>query len=85
MSAIWSEIKRMITKLHDREAGVRFCNHAFDFRPKLHNTKFNYNFIISIMVVSQEIMVVTKECDLAINRTIFMEQIKLQETPLISK
>jgi hypothetical protein len=45
-SAIWSEIKRVITKSHDREAGVRFCNHKFDFRSKLHDTKFNFHFII---------------------------------------
>ena len=95
-SAIWTEIKRVITKSHDREAGVRFvitrfvitpafynnyyksyinyyksyicnnsrfcaicnysrfavvrfCNHAFDFSPKLHDTKFNFHFIIFIL------------------------------------
>ena len=32
--AIWSEIKRVITKSRDREAGVRaICNHKYDFRP----------------------------------------------------
>jgi hypothetical protein len=35
----------VITKSHDREAGVRYiCNHKFDFSPKLHDTKFNFHF-----------------------------------------
>ena len=38
-SAIWSEIKRVIT----------ICNHKFDFRPKLHDTKCNFHFTTFIM------------------------------------
>ena len=37
-SAIWCEIKRVITKLH-----------KFDFTPKLHDTKCNFHFIIFIL------------------------------------
>ena len=40
-SAIWSEIKRVITK--------SICNHKFDFRPKLHDTKCNFHFITFIL------------------------------------
>ena len=39
-SAIWSEIIRVIS---------RIWNHKYDFRPKLHDTKFNYHFITSIL------------------------------------
>ena len=38
-SAIWSEIKRVITS-----------NHKFDFRPKLHDTKCNFHFIVFILI-----------------------------------
>ena len=41
-SAIWSEIKRVIYK-------IVICNHKFDFRPKLHDTKCNYHFITFIL------------------------------------
>ena len=44
-SAIWSEIKRVITKSH----GSAICNHKFDFRPKLHDTKCNFHFITFIL------------------------------------
>ena len=37
LSAIWSEIKPMITKA--------ICNYKFDFRPKLHDTSCNFHFI----------------------------------------
>ena len=36
-SAIWTEIICLI------------WNHKYDFRPKLHNMKFNYHFITSIL------------------------------------
>ena len=36
-SAIWAEIIRVI------------WNHKYDFRPKLHDTRFNYHFITSIL------------------------------------
>ena len=32
-SPIWSVIIRVITKLDDREAGVQFVNHEYDYRP----------------------------------------------------
>ena len=31
-SAIWAEIIRVI------------CNHKYDFRPKLHDTRFSYSY-----------------------------------------
>ena len=51
LSGVQFGLKRVITKSHDREAGVRFvnCNHKFDFSPKLHDTKFNFHFIIFIL------------------------------------
>ena len=48
-SAIWFEITRVITKLHDRVAGDQFVNHECDFKPKLPDTKFYYQLIISIL------------------------------------
>ena len=43
-------IKRVITKSHDREPGVRFViTCKFDFRPKLHDTKCNFHFITFIL------------------------------------
>ena len=48
-SAIWFEITRVITKLHDRVAGDQFVNHECDFKPKIHDTKFYYQLIISIL------------------------------------
>ena len=41
-SAIWAEIIRVI------------WNHKYDFRPKLHDTRFNYHFITSILKFSNE-------------------------------
>ena len=38
-----------VYKSHSRFAVVRFCNHAFDFRPKLHDTKGNFHFITLIL------------------------------------
>ena len=39
-SAIWSEILRVISKSNETK---------YDFRPKLHDTKFNYQLFISIL------------------------------------
>ena len=49
-SAIWSEIIRVISKSEERAARVRF-----DFRPKLHDTKFNYHFITAILKLQNSI------------------------------
>ena len=38
-SPIWSVIKRVITKLDDRQAGVQFVNHEYDYRPTSDDTK----------------------------------------------
>ena len=46
-SAIWSEIIRMISKSNEHAVQVRF--EKYDFRPKLHNPKFNCHFIRSIL------------------------------------
>ena len=49
-SAIWSEIIRVISKSNERAARVRRTrNHKYDFRSKLHDPKFNYHFITSIL------------------------------------
>ena len=40
-SPIRSVIKRVITKSNDRQAGVRFVNHEYDYRPTLDDTKVN--------------------------------------------
>jgi hypothetical protein len=48
-SAIWAEIKRMITKIARPRTGSAICNHKFDFSPKLHDRKFNIHFIIFIL------------------------------------
>ena len=48
-SAIWSEIIRVISKSNERAARVRFRNHKYDFRPKLHDAKFNYYLITPIL------------------------------------
>ena len=48
-SAIWSEIVRVISKLNEHAARVRFEITNYDFRPKLHKTKFNYHFITPIL------------------------------------
>ena len=47
-SAIRYEIIRVISKSNERAAGVRF-EIKYDFRPKLHDTKFNYHFITPIL------------------------------------
>ena len=49
MYIIRAEIIRMTSKLNKRAARVRFKNHKFDFRRKLHDTRFNYHFITSIL------------------------------------
>ena len=38
----------VISKLNERAARVRLENHKYDFRQKMHDTKFNYHFITSI-------------------------------------
>ena len=40
----------MITKLDDREAGVRFVNPEYDYRPTSDDTKSHYQLIISITI-----------------------------------
>ena len=48
-NAIWSEILREISKSNEGAARVRFEINKYDFRPKLHDPKFNYHFIRSIL------------------------------------
>ena len=40
----------MITKLNDREAGVRFVNYEYDYRPISDETKAHYRLIMSITI-----------------------------------
>ena len=51
-SANWSEIIRVIsksTKIERARSASSIWNHKYDFRPKLHSTQSNYNFIKSIL------------------------------------
>ena len=36
-------------KIARPRSGSAICNHKFDFSPKLHDTKFNFHFIIFIL------------------------------------
>ena len=49
-SAIWSEIIRVISQARSASS---IWNHKYDFRPKLHDTKFNYHFIIIHLEITQ--------------------------------
>ena len=49
-SPIRSVIIRVITKSDDREAGVRFVNHSYDYRPTSDDTKSTYQLIIKIKI-----------------------------------
>ena len=50
----WSPIRfgiiKVITKSDDREAGIRFVNHEYDYRPTSDGTKFTYQLIIKITI-----------------------------------
>ena len=50
LSGVRSVIIRVITKLDDREAGVRFVNHEYDYRPTSNDTKSTYQLIIKIAI-----------------------------------
>ena len=43
-SEIWPERIRVVSKSNEREARVRFEMAKYDFRPKLHDPKFNCHF-----------------------------------------
>ena len=45
-----SVIIRAITKSDDREAGVRFSNHAYGYRPTSDDTKCHYQLVTSITI-----------------------------------
>ena len=49
-SPIRSVIIRVITKLDDREAGVQYVIHEYDYRPTSDDTKYHYQLIISITI-----------------------------------
>ena len=36
-------------KIEEARSASSISNHKYDFRPKLHNTRFNYRFITSIL------------------------------------
>ncbi len=40
-SAIWSEIIHVISKMERARSASSIWTHMYDFRPKLHDTKFN--------------------------------------------
>ena len=46
-SPILSVIIRVITKSDDREAGVRFVNHEYDYRPTSDDMKSTYQLILN--------------------------------------
>ena len=48
-SAIRSEIIRVISKTERARNASSIWNHKYDFRPKLHDMKFNYHSIISLL------------------------------------
>ena len=50
-SPIRSVIIRVITQSDDREAGVWFVNHEYDYRPTSDETKSHYQLIISITIL----------------------------------
>ena len=52
-SAIWSEIIRVISNIEHARSASSIWNLKYDFRPKLHDTKFNYHFIKSSFEISQ--------------------------------
>ena len=45
----------MITKSDDREAGVRFVNHEYDYRWTSDDTKSTYQLIIKITIFEKHI------------------------------
>ena len=49
-SPIRSVIIRLITKLDDREAGVQFVNHEYEYRPTSDDTKSHHQLIMSITI-----------------------------------
>ena len=44
---VWNHIHDF--KIERRSSGSSIWNHQYGFRPKLHDTKFNYHFISSIL------------------------------------
>ena len=42
-------------KSYARFKRVRFLNHKYDFRPKWHDTKFNYHFITTILKLQNSV------------------------------
>ena len=59
-SPIRSVIIRVITKLDDREAGVQFVNHEYDYRPTSDDTKSHYQLIISITISNRKCPITCK-------------------------
>ena len=59
-SPIRSVIVQVITKLDDREVGVRLVNHEYDYRPTLDNTKSHYQLIISITISDHKCLITCK-------------------------
>ena len=52
-SAIWCKIIRVISNIDRARSAGLIWNHKYDFRPKLHDTKFNYHFITPSFEISQ--------------------------------
>ena len=52
MQRIWSKVMRVISKSDERaerKDKLKLLYYKYDFRPKLHDTKFNYHFITAIL------------------------------------
>ena len=82
-SAISAEIICVISNSNEHAAWV--SNHKYDFRPKLHDTRFNYHFITSILksqdLVSSNILLMQYWAGLKWNSSIFGgEKVRVLET-----
>ncbi len=44
---VWNHTRDF--KIERARSASSIWNHKYDFRPKLHDTKFNYHFIMSIL------------------------------------
>ena len=59
-SPIRSVIIQVIMKLNNREAGVQFVNHEYDYRPTSDDMKSHYQLIISITISHYKCLITCK-------------------------
>ena len=46
---VWNHMHEFKIEQARSASSIRFWNHNYDFRPKLHDTKINYHFIKSTL------------------------------------